>query len=245
MKLLSIITIVYNDIDGIKLTENKLLNLPYWCEWIVVDGNSTDGTKEYVLNCLPKSIETISESDNGISDAFNKGINKAIGKYVIFINAGDEITEDFFRIVYPYVSSSIDYNVVVGKIQFGTKIVGKKISKKMQIYRNFLPHQAMLIKRSLFEDYGGYDIDFKLGMDYEWSLRLLSDWENNINFVPDVLCIMDTNGRSITNYKETFISYHNARVKNDSCNGFFSKSISYYYILKRMIGDLVRNVYAN
>ena len=86
----SIVTVVRNDLNGIKVTYDSILNqsnINY--EWIVVDGNSSDGTKEYLINLNCNFINFISEPDKGIYDAMNKGILLCKNSYVVFLNAGD------------------------------------------------------------------------------------------------------------------------------------------------------------
>ena len=86
----SIITVVRNDLNGILNTYNSLKNQSYAnYEWVVIDGNSSDGTKEFLQNLDCKFINYISESDNGIYDAMNKGIIICKNMYILFLNAGD------------------------------------------------------------------------------------------------------------------------------------------------------------
>jgi putative colanic acid biosynthesis glycosyltransferase len=86
----SIITVVRNDYNGLIKTQNSLINQTYGkYEWIIIDGNSTDGTKEYVLSLKYPYLKSISEKDKGIYDAMNKGITLASNDYILFLNAGD------------------------------------------------------------------------------------------------------------------------------------------------------------
>ena len=86
----SIITVVRNDLNGILNTYNSLKNQSYTnYEWVVIDGNSSDGTKEFLQNLDCKYINYISESDKGIYDAMNKGIIICKNMYILFLNAGD------------------------------------------------------------------------------------------------------------------------------------------------------------
>src|ERR1700761_5559382 len=88
---LSVITVVYNDVSAIEHTMLSVLNQTYAnIEYILIDGLSTDGT----LNIIKKyqdRIKLISEKDEGIYDAMNKGLSMATGDYVLFMNSGDEI----------------------------------------------------------------------------------------------------------------------------------------------------------
>lgn len=91
MYKISIITVVRNDLSGLKKTEVSILNQTYLnYEWVIIDGNSTDGTKEYLHKLNHDFIYTLSEKDQGIYDAMNKGIKFSTGDFAVFLNAGDE-----------------------------------------------------------------------------------------------------------------------------------------------------------
>ena len=87
---ISIITVVYNRRKEIEITFQNVLVQEYpFIEYIVIDGGSTDGTKEYLLQHVKQISHFVSEPDKGIYDAMNKGLNKANSDYVLFLNAGD------------------------------------------------------------------------------------------------------------------------------------------------------------
>ena len=90
----SIITVVWNNLAGLKQTKETLYQqvCSDW-EWIIVDGASTDGTLEYALSCSGGRVRVISERDRGIYDAMNKGLLLAEGSYVVFLNSGDLLAE--------------------------------------------------------------------------------------------------------------------------------------------------------
>src|SRR5579863_7406616 len=91
---LSVITIVYNNVRDIERTILSVLNQTYpHIEYIVVDGLSTDGTLEIIKRYKTKISKLISEKDEGIYDAMNKGLAVATGDYVVFMNSGDEFYE--------------------------------------------------------------------------------------------------------------------------------------------------------
>ena len=90
--LLSIVTICFNDLAGLKKTEKSIRNIPELlacAEWIVIDGDSIDGTLTHLCNNITVS-KFLSEPDHGIYDAMNKGIALSEGEYIIFMNSGDE-----------------------------------------------------------------------------------------------------------------------------------------------------------
>lgn len=247
---LSIITINYNNIEGLKKTiesvQNQKLQNTHEFEYIVIDGLSIDGSQELIKQSNIITKYKI-EKDEGIADAFNKGIKLARGEYLYFLNSGDVFYDDesLNTIVTNINNSPQDifiYKMV--KVDSNENIVNYsngKFNFKKQILRNYFPHQGMIIKSELFDTYGKYDKHYRLGMDYEWSLRLLKDCTNlNIKFLGNVICKMLHGGVSQTNYAGTFMAYHNARVKHKIMNGQISYLISVFYILKRFVGSKLK-----
>jgi putative colanic acid biosynthesis glycosyltransferase len=112
---ISIITVVRNDLSGLKKTEVSILNQTYSkYEWVVIDGNSNDGTKEYVNNLNHDFIYSQSEKDKGIYDAMNKGIKYSTGDYLIFLNAGDEFYDNETLELVNYQLNISDADVLFG-----------------------------------------------------------------------------------------------------------------------------------
>ena len=92
MPKLTIITIVYNNVRDVERTINSVLNQTYQnIEYIIIDGQSTDGTLAVIEKYRSKISKIISERDKGIYDAMNKGLAMATGDYVLFMNSGDEL----------------------------------------------------------------------------------------------------------------------------------------------------------
>ena len=88
--ILSIITVSFNNLDGLTKTTNSIIEQTFRdFEWIVIDGGSSDGSKEYLIKNSKYISYWCSEPDNGIYNAMNKGIMKAKGNYLLFMNSGD------------------------------------------------------------------------------------------------------------------------------------------------------------
>jgi len=176
MRTLSIVTVVLNDIDGIIRTYNSLslINVSY--EWIVVDGGSIDGTYEWIHKNIKQNHIVISESDNGIYDAMNKGWRIASGKWVYFLNAGDYLLENITEAL--FCCESVD--VISGLVE----LVDKELSsmkkkhpsmsqrKKGLINSCCIAHQATFVRKDIFNDFGGYSCKYKIVSDYEYWVRL-------------------------------------------------------------------------
>lgn len=250
--LLSIITINYNNLNGLKQTLQSLKeqirvdNMQY--EYIVIDGLSDDGSVEYInQNNIITKYKV--EKDTGIADAFNKGINFSTGKYIYFLNSGDIFNQkDSLSLILQYLKNT-DCDIYINKVNMvdeNGNILNQgstytDLSK--QKYRNYLSHQGMLIKKNLFDKYGLYDQEYRLGMDYEWSLRLLQDTNSlKICISNDIICKMLQGGISQTQYIGTFMAYHKARIKNNISSKYFSLLLSLFFITKRTIGIQTRKL---
>lgn len=241
--LLSIITIMWNARDGFLMTADSLVGqMPDWCEWVVVDGASTDGVQEDMQRLGSHITRSVSEPDKGIADAFNKGVRLARGRYVLFLNAGDVLMPGALSELGDLLTGADAPPVVVGHIRMGARRFGRSVSFPRQLMRNYLPHQAMLIRRGLFRLLGEYDVSYRLGMDYEWSLRLKPFW-SRIAFVPQVLAEMEPGGVSMTRYQDTYDQYHRARQKH--C-GFApaSRAVSGFFKGKVWLGRRIRGALA-
>ena len=175
---LSIITITYNNLGGLKRSVESVLRQNYrnW-ELIVVDGGSTDGTKQWLRETADTRLRYVSEPDNGIYDAQNKGIGMARGEYCFFLNAGDVFCDNY-----------VLETMLLGEqsdIVYGNEIVvdaqGHQVEKCqgvdkptfLDIYMSCMKHQATFIKRTLFERFGEYDISLRIVADWEWFFRVL------------------------------------------------------------------------
>jgi len=173
MKRITIITVVYNDLAGIKKTRESIERQTYQnYEWVIIDGDSSDGTKEFVSNIRDEHVLVVSERDHGIYHAMNKGISISKGEYVVFLNAGDFFESD---IVLGNVSEKIaQSNSEVDVLFCGAYLNFKNGNKRYRPTRRIenyiwhgLPanHQATFFKRSLL-DAQSYSDKYILSGDY-------------------------------------------------------------------------------
>ncbi|MBS9385710.1 MAG: glycosyltransferase [Dolichospermum sp. BR01] len=199
--LLSIVTISKNNCQGLIKTLDSVRSQNYhYIEHIVVDGDSTDGTKELLLTYVhSKTYTYCSEPDNGISSAFNKGLEKSSGDLIFFLNAGDILFSN--NVISEVVES---YNQHKWKCAIGitvtTSFAGETIlyrppqlSSKFLKYFMFLPHQGFFCETSLHKNYK-YNESLKISMDYELFLRMLKNI--TIFYLPTVISIREPGGIS-------------------------------------------------
>ncbi|WP_207533778.1 glycosyltransferase [Desertivirga arenae] len=185
--LLSVITIVYNNVRDIERTIQSVINQSYFrIEYIIVDGGSTDGTIEIIRKYRDQISAFISEKDNGIYDAMNKGLKLATGDYVLFMNSGDEIYDT--DTVEKVFSCNPHADVYYGETEMFDDTwtsLGKRRHEAPQEltigsfkYGMSVSHQAIYIKRSLAST---YDTSYQLSSDIDWVLNALSKAKKVVN----------------------------------------------------------------
>lgn len=200
---LSIITINYNNKDGLLKTIKSIINqTSNSFEYIIIDGGSTDGSLDIIKEYEEEITYWISEPDRGIYNAMNKGIVKAVGEYLLFMNSGDCLYDN--KVIADSIPFLNGTDIVVGNMSCG-KIYNSpdEITFKI-LYSYTIPHQAAFIRRELQNKYL-----------YNENLKIVSDWEfflmslifNNASYckIPFTISEYDMNGISSTNadlYKE-------------------------------------------
>ena len=173
---ISVVTIAYNCESEIEDTIKSVIAQSYPNkEYIIIDGASTDNTMAVVNKYKDKIDVIVSEPDKGRSDAFNKGIQRATGDYIVMMNAGDLLTEDALeKFAKNYVEG---YDVIKGNTlrwnpDTGSNYRERPVIKYPAIPFNFLVcHQSTYISKKAYEKYGDYLIDFRVAMDLELMLR--------------------------------------------------------------------------
>lgn len=180
MSKISIITINYNNLEGLKRTVESVINQTWKeFEYIVIDGGSSDGSKEYIES-HSKSIDYwVSESDSGIYNAMNKGIAKATGEYLLFLNSGDHfygntVLEKNYKFIDNYDLIYFDLQVINNE-SFNILKFPEEIRFSDLYARSFysLLHPTTFIKKELFSLVGMYDEKYKIVSDWKFFLFAL------------------------------------------------------------------------
>jgi glycosyltransferase involved in cell wall biosynthesis len=182
----SIITVVYNGIAYIEKTIQSIINQTYINkEYIIIDGNSTDGTMNIIKKYEEKINYCLSEPDHGIYDAMNKGIDAATGDWVIFMNCGDYFYN--LHVLDNVFANPIPQNIAL--ISGSTKVRsnwGKFISKSRphkQLWKSFC-HQSLISRIEINRKYR-FNLDFINAADYDFVYTLLL--ENYCIFISDII----------------------------------------------------------
>ncbi|HEX2862523.1 MAG TPA: glycosyltransferase family 2 protein [Lacunisphaera sp.] len=146
---------------------------PAGVEMVVIDGASTDGTREWLGSQRAWLGALVSEPDAGVYDAMNKGIAAARGEWVLFLGADDRLRDGSLTEIAPQLRQSAA-GVVIGEAAYDDGRPYPFAGVDAAIRRNFIHHQAACYRRSLFATHGGFETALRIMADYEFNLRLLA-----------------------------------------------------------------------
>jgi glycosyltransferase involved in cell wall biosynthesis len=221
-KLISVITVVYNNVELIEDTIKSVLSYEMdHFEYIIIDGGSTDGTVEVVKKYLDKISIFITEKDKGIYDAMNKGITYSTGTFVYFINCGDRLLSLPVKQLCNNINN--DINCFPVQLSNGEKIIPS--SGFMLKLKNTIPHQGCFYKRS--KDLN-YDLTYKVFSDFNLNQQIYKKKGKILVFNEPVIAFHDMGGISHDKKysKEIFMVV-------DNNFGLKFKILSWFYFKKR------------
>ncbi len=179
--MLSIVTVVYNSEQYLERTILSILNQTFKdVEHIILDGNSKDKTLDIIQKFNDQIAYWKSEPDKGIYDAMNKAQNFATGKYIMFLNSGDEfcdnnVLENIFKI---NTTSDVSYGDTLITDEQGNPLRNRRLRPPQKLnwkdfrYGMLICHQSIIVKRELSKQ---YNIEYKIAADIDWAIRSIRD----------------------------------------------------------------------
>jgi len=199
---ISIITVCYNEAATIEKTLQSIFSQTYQdIESVIIDGGSTDGTLDIIEKYRDRIAYFVSEPDDGVYNAMNKGIKASTGDVLYFLNANDTLYSDDVLEKVVEAFSRKNYDFVYGDIVeiFPEKTVPLKFNKG----RNFhallsvqICHQACFYRKFLFEKFGMYDENFLICSDHDLNMRILLNRKIKTGYI----------NKTIANFERTGIS---------------------------------------
>jgi glycosyltransferase involved in cell wall biosynthesis len=201
--LISIITVVYNNVNTLEQTILSVINQTYKnIEYIIIDGGSTDGTVDIIKKYEDKLTYWVSEPDRGIYDAMNKGIYKATGEWIYFLGSDDILLDILDKIIFNFKKiNEIYYGNVCFK--YSSIIYDGKFTKLKLAIKN-ISHQAIFYPKHLLVRMP-FDLNFTVYSDYYTNIKL---WGGGFCFVyvKNIIAIYnESDGFSAINRKDLFI----------------------------------------
>lgn len=239
--LISIITINFNDVTGLERTINSVKEQTYSnFEHIIIDGNSTDGSKTLIESHKSQFSYYVSEPDNGIYHAMNKGIKVSKGEYLFFLNSGDHFNDsNALNKVYNYLKDVdivyFDINVV-GETETTIKKCPKELTFKY-LHHNLPAHQATFIKKSLFEKLGYYDEGLKIVSDWKFLILAICKHNATYKYVEDTFSKYYADGLSSLQENQNLVKAERENVLNTEFKVFMN-DLTEQYKLERILRTL-------
>lgn len=222
-KLISIITIVYNgETEIVKTIESVASQKTKDVEYIIIDGKSTDNTMKEIQKYSDKIDLLISEKDDGIYDAINKGISLATGELIGIIHSGDYYAKEaieFVRKEFMKSKADVIYGdvTIINEIDNNILFILQKANHRFLKKRMSLFHPSSFITKKSYQKYGAYNLEYKIAADYELFMRYL---KNGLSFsyIPQNLAFFKIGGISTTKVDE--LIKENIKIKKQY-NGRF------------------------
>lgn len=227
----SIITVSYNSEATIKASLESVNGQTYKnIEHVFIDGGSEDNTVEIIKAHSRRKPSVLSEKDNGIYDALNKGIDLAKGDLIFFLHSDDVLNDpDVLADLVKAYESNDQINGVYGNVNFVANVEDLTVVRKWKSspYRKLKlsygwmpPHTAMLIEASQYKKLGNFDISFKISGDYDFILRLFKSGVK-LYYINRLVVNMSMGGKSTELNFRSFITKFREDVRALSLNNFY------------------------
>jgi putative colanic acid biosynthesis glycosyltransferase len=247
--MIYIFTVCFNNLDGLKKTYSSLKKISSQnYRWIVIDGNSTDGTVNWLKDLDEPCLDFISESDRGIYDAMNKAIRyleKISAGYFIFMNSGDE----FYDInVLDKIHNQNKNNVIIygdyNDVYSDCKSTIKKAKNPNHLTKGMLTsHQAIFFSVNEYKNLF-YDFNYKLSGDYDYIIRAFEIArlkQLSVVKLDAIICNFYLDGVSVLNRKQALKEDYQIRRKTLhldflSASMLFLAHLTHFYLKKKMPG---------
>ncbi len=241
---LSIITINFNNLTGLKKTMQSVLSQTFSdYEYIIIDGGSTDGSETYIKKHANKLGYWISEPDKGIYHAMNKGIIHASGEFVLFLNSGDTLYNS------TSLHKAVDRELVCDFVYFDVQFSDIECEylhhyPDILTFKYFLqyslPHQATFIRRRIFYEVGFYDESLKICADWAFFIISIAKYNRTYMRIPLVLSTMRRDGISCDPDQLSVIKHEKAVILEKEF-GLFINDYEAYHELENKITNITKN----
>ncbi len=242
---ISIITVCYNSSKTIEDTIKSVIGQSFFenIQYIIIDGGSTDTTLDIISKYRDKIDVVVTEKDNGLYDAMNKGVKIASEDVIGFINSDDifcdnQAVEKVMKIFCDNSSLDSVYADLYYVSQYNQNVIMRKwISGEQKSFSvGWHPaHPTLYIKKNIYEKYGLFNLDFKLASDFELMLRIFDKYKISSYYIPEVFVKMRLGGetnKNLTNiFKQNFECIRAFRLNGLKINFTL-------YIIRRLLSKI-------
>ncbi len=249
----SIITISYNSEKTIEKTFQSILAQEYRpLEYVLVDGGSNDGTIRLIERYIPifrdNGIEVNyqSEPDKGISDAFNKGIERSNGDIIGIINSDDCLVDNALKHIIKAFDEDTD--VVCGDCMWIDDVNGLQYIRKSKLdleklkYEMVLMHPTCFVRKSSYNKYGVFDVSLKYVMDKDLMARFYREGAK-FKYTPDIISVMSAGGLSDANVDKVFQEGIEVAIRNGVPRWKVILRFKYKMIRLRLVNIIKQNAF--
>lgn len=236
--ILTIVTINYNNASGLRRTIASVVNQSFRdFEYVIVDGDSTDGSVALLEENRSNIQQLLIEPDNGIYQAMNKGISLAQGEYLLFLNSGDEfVSKHILEDIHGYLKGG---DIIYGDVIWRDNLVTcyPTVLHFSFLKNRSLPHQGTFIKKSLFDTCEHYDENLLITADWKFFLLSICKYNSTYLKIPFVISRMEPGGISDSKVRGTsaIIFQEKAKVLTENFQPFlldYNKYSSYLKVFR-------------
>lgn len=244
---ISIITVCWNSEKYLKTAIESVLNQTHEnIEYIIVDGASTDGTLDIIKQYEPLfngRMRWVSEKDNGIYDAMNKGIDISSGDIVGLLNSDDFYVSNtsLEMIVNSFVKENVDAVYAdlyyVKELETDKIVRSWKTGKRRPFNKGWHPaHPSFFVKKEVYNKYGNFNLNYRIAADFEIMLRFLEKHSISSHYIKEYIIKMRLGGESNKNIKNI------KKGKNEIQDAFKQHNIEipFYYPYRRWLSKLMQ-----
>ena len=236
--LISVVTVVRNGEQFLAQTIASVIGQTYKnVELIIIDGNSTDNTLEVLKEYDQHIAHWVSEPDNGIYDAMNKGVKASKGEYLYFLNCADRFPhpDTLENVVTCLASSSPD--ILCGNVWEvhgeETYVYSSQISSEYELYHKTVCHQAIFTARHVFTVVGDFNVNYRICSDREWLLRALKIYGCRLHYIDLPICIFDISG--VSSRQRRLLKWENLKINARYFRWRFS-----FFVIRQLAGKVER-----
>jgi glycosyltransferase involved in cell wall biosynthesis len=247
MLKVSVITITYNSSRTVRDTIQSIINQDYQnIEYIVVDGGSKDGTIDILKEYQNVITKWVSERDNGISDAFNKGIKLATGDIVLLLNSDDWLETNVIGKVVEMFETDPDTDIVHGDIRIVEKLGLEKYIEKpfLNVYENKylgmpVRFPSVFTKAEVYRKHGLFLETYAIAMDYDIILRFINQGIK-LRYLNQVITNMRDGGVSNAYFIKGYLESYKIKI-NHGCNKTQALRILFLTTCKAYLNKFLAN----
>ena len=227
--LITIITPTFNSENTLENCLKSVRDQKYHnYEHLIIDNNSTDNTKNIIKKFASNKIKTVSETDEGIYYAMNKGVKYSKGEFILFLNSDDQLIDEFFLLNYIKILEENIVDILYSNVLYKKNIFG--FSRKFKTGNTLninkvgfhLPHPGTLIRKKYLINSGLFDLRYKISADFDFFIKSKNNKNTKYRYYNNYTVLMSIGGASsgLKNIIKANIECYKSLKRNNEKNPF-------------------------